>query len=306
MSKNPCIKICQFDADICVGCGRSKREIKAWKKLDKAAAGIKAPVIICSATPNYNDAERVYCIQHALDPNSCRGGFLNFLYQHCRTKANPFSMTPDVDGFLRYPSAAAYLVSLPYVTYLEDDAEYEIEDIHIPQNLPPEYTGYGFNARNGRMLASQIEERHQTKYWALISRNGRLRNSVLGLLTAIFHARVELEDTKFLVYAESSFVARAAYWALRAEGYEALLITGHDSTKTKESKRVQFVEGSTQILVGTSSLATGMDGVDKVANTLVILDDTPDDSLRRQLVGRVLPRGAAKQKRGTWVYRMVW
>ncbi len=36
MSKNPCIKICQFDADICVGCGRSKREIKAWKKLDKA------------------------------------------------------------------------------------------------------------------------------------------------------------------------------------------------------------------------------------------------------------------------------
>nr|WP_286945798.1 DUF1289 domain-containing protein [Pseudomonas sp. UBA6718] len=36
MSKNPCIKICQFDADICVGCGRSKREIKVWKKLDKA------------------------------------------------------------------------------------------------------------------------------------------------------------------------------------------------------------------------------------------------------------------------------
>ena len=85
-----------------------------------------------------------------------------------------------------------------------------------------------------------------------------------------------------------------------------LLLTGQDSTKIKELKRVQFVEGSAQILVGTSSLATGMDGVDKVANTLVILDDTPDDSLRRQLVGRVLPRGAAKQKRGTWVYRMVW
>jgi predicted Fe-S protein YdhL (DUF1289 family) len=36
MSKNPCIKVCKFDADICVGCGRSKREIKAWKKLDKS------------------------------------------------------------------------------------------------------------------------------------------------------------------------------------------------------------------------------------------------------------------------------
>lgn len=279
---------------------------KGWTKFDRMMPGMNAPVIICSATPNYNDAERVYCIQHALDPNSCRGGFLNFLYQHCRTKANPFSMTPDVDGFLRYPSAAAYLVSLPYVTYLEDDAEYEIEDIHIPQNLPPEYTVYGFNARNGRMLASQIEERHQTKYWALLNLDGSFRNSVLGLLTAIFHDRVELEDTKFLVYAESSSVAYAAYLALRAEGYEVLLLNGQDSTKNKEFKRVQFVDGPTQILVGTSSLATGMDGVDKVANTLVILDDTPDDSLRRQLVGRVLPRGAAKQKRGTWVYRMVW
>lgn len=33
--KDPCISVCQFNADICVGCGRSKREIRAWKKLDK-------------------------------------------------------------------------------------------------------------------------------------------------------------------------------------------------------------------------------------------------------------------------------
>ena len=33
--KDPCISICKFNDDICVGCGRSKREIKAWKKLDK-------------------------------------------------------------------------------------------------------------------------------------------------------------------------------------------------------------------------------------------------------------------------------
>ncbi|WP_285423305.1 MULTISPECIES: DUF1289 domain-containing protein [unclassified Pseudomonas] len=34
-SKNPCISICKFDDDICIGCGRSKREIKSWKKMDK-------------------------------------------------------------------------------------------------------------------------------------------------------------------------------------------------------------------------------------------------------------------------------
>ena len=35
-TKDPCISLCKFSDDICVGCGRSKREIKAWKKLDKA------------------------------------------------------------------------------------------------------------------------------------------------------------------------------------------------------------------------------------------------------------------------------
>ncbi|ETK15927.1 hypothetical protein H097_22458 [Pseudomonas sp. FH4] len=34
-TKDPCINICKFSDDICVGCGRSKREIRAWKKLDK-------------------------------------------------------------------------------------------------------------------------------------------------------------------------------------------------------------------------------------------------------------------------------
>ena len=34
--KDPCISICKFNDDNYVGCGRSKREIRAWKKLDKA------------------------------------------------------------------------------------------------------------------------------------------------------------------------------------------------------------------------------------------------------------------------------
>ena len=34
-TRNPCISLCKFDADICIGCGRSKKEIKGWKKMDK-------------------------------------------------------------------------------------------------------------------------------------------------------------------------------------------------------------------------------------------------------------------------------
>ncbi|MDF3933498.1 DUF1289 domain-containing protein [Pseudomonas citronellolis] len=33
--KDPCIKVCEFDDGVCRGCGRSRAEIKAWKRLDK-------------------------------------------------------------------------------------------------------------------------------------------------------------------------------------------------------------------------------------------------------------------------------
>ena len=36
-TKDPCMGVCKFTDDICLGCGRTKREIKAWKKLDKDA-----------------------------------------------------------------------------------------------------------------------------------------------------------------------------------------------------------------------------------------------------------------------------
>lgn len=34
-TQNPCISLCKFDQEICLGCGRSKREIKSWKKMEK-------------------------------------------------------------------------------------------------------------------------------------------------------------------------------------------------------------------------------------------------------------------------------
>ncbi|TLX56564.1 DUF1289 domain-containing protein [Stutzerimonas nosocomialis] len=36
--KSPCIKVCEFDQDVCRGCGRTRQEIKGWKKLDKSEA----------------------------------------------------------------------------------------------------------------------------------------------------------------------------------------------------------------------------------------------------------------------------
>jgi predicted Fe-S protein YdhL (DUF1289 family) len=35
-SKDPCISVCKFTAEICVGCGRTKDEIRKWKKMKRS------------------------------------------------------------------------------------------------------------------------------------------------------------------------------------------------------------------------------------------------------------------------------
>lgn len=48
---NPCVDLCKLKDDICVGCGRSRDEIKRWKKLknkERKAVRQQAP----SASPS--------------------------------------------------------------------------------------------------------------------------------------------------------------------------------------------------------------------------------------------------------------
>lgn len=32
-AKNPCISICKLKGDVCIGCGRSRDEMKDWKRM---------------------------------------------------------------------------------------------------------------------------------------------------------------------------------------------------------------------------------------------------------------------------------
>ena len=45
--ENPCISICQLSGDLCVSCGRSKEDIRKWKRMkrpEKMAAVQRASV----------------------------------------------------------------------------------------------------------------------------------------------------------------------------------------------------------------------------------------------------------------------
>ena len=277
---------------------------KGWRKFDRLAGGVNAPIIVCSATPNYNDAERVYCIQHVLDPFNTKGGFLDFVYKHCTTEPNHFGATPIVTGFRNHADAAEYLSSLPYVAYLPDDTVLAIQDIDLDLDkyVPADLLGLGLNHRTRRITASAMEERHQVKYHKLLDSEGLLRQDVYEVLSEL----VGNATTPVLLYCSSSRVAEGLAEQCKGRGVSYGLITGTVSTKQKARIKQSFIDGELDVLIGTSSLATGMDGVDKMCDTLIIVDDTDDDALRRQLMGRILPRGLDTDTTGKTVYRLVF
>lgn len=272
-----------------------------WKKLDRLAASLDAPLVLASATPNYNDADRVYCIQHVLDPHSVRGGFLAFVYAHCETRQNPFGAMPEVTGFKRFPDAAAYLASLPGVEYLPDDLVYQITDVPVVTVATPELDTYGLNIRSSRIVASQIEERHVRVNLALVDDYGKVRDHIYEIFTSL----VESTDTPTLVFANHASVAEALGASLREHNVVHAVVTGASPAKHKTAAIQDFTANRLDVLVGTATLATGTDGMDKMCDHLVILDDTDDDALRRQLIGRIMPRGADTDASKKLVHRLV-
>lgn len=278
-------------------------QAQGWKKLERISRGLQAPLIICSATPNYNDVERCYCVQKIVDPDSTRGGYLEFLYQHCETRQSPFSMTPEVVGFRSQQSAAEFLAAMRNVLHVPDDVDYTVQDVPLPRQMSLEFDEYGLSPFGPRLMASQIEARHTERRFNLVDTNDQFRQSVYDELSRLVG---DLPPTKVLMFCNSSRIAEALHQCLCSNGVPAGIITGKDSKKVKEKELHRFISGDMEVLVGTASIATGTDGIDKVSDLLILVDDTDDESLRRQIIGRILPRGADTDASKKVIYRLTF
>lgn len=278
-------------------------QAQGWKKLERISRGLQAPLIICSATPNYNDVERCYCVQKIVDPDSTRGGYLEFLYQHCETRQSPFSMTPEVVGFRSQQSAAEFLAAMRNVLHVPDDVDYTVQDVPLPRQMSLEFDEYGLSPFGQRLMASQIEARHTERRFNLVDANDQFRQSVYDELSRLVG---DLPPTKVLMFCNSSRIAEALYQCLCSNNVPAGIITGKDSKKVKEKELHRFIHGDVEVLVGTASIATGTDGIDKVSDLLILVDDTDDESLRRQIIGRILPRGADTDASKKVIYRLIF
>lgn len=260
---------------------------KGWKKLRTQSRHMLAPLLILSATPNYNDAERVYCVEYVLEPNG-KGDFISWLYNNCETEQNPFGIMPKVIGFRDGKPAKEHLAALPHVYYIEDPYEnFTVGDIYFDVDLPDEFLEYGMDRRKRRIMASQMEERASARRLQYIDDDGFLRDEVYSELENL----VGQAHTQVLVFCARSTIAQVAHDTAIRNGAKSAIVTGKIAKSEARETLHRFRSGAYDVLFGTATMATGVDGLDKVCDMLILLDDTDDGSLRRQVIGRILPRG---------------
>ena len=297
------------------------RTAAGWKKVHAVHKGLKAPMVIMSAHPNYNDPERVYCAAAIIDPPLIKGGFLQFLADHCVTELNPFSAIPLFKSFRNHASHIDFLNALPCTSYVADDVDFEIIDLRIPVPVTSRpiqillrYGVYQHTVYKPRVCAS-LKEREiaieKSLYCpslnnvALGSQRRRLRSRILSEIKLL----IENSSTPVIIYARTSTIAKLIVENLKLQDpYQlrpVMYIDGKTPKKTRKDILKRFKQGHVGVLVCTAAIVTGTDGLDKVCDTLILAQDTDDNVLRRQLIGRILPRGTDTDASAKKIYRIV-
>lgn len=263
-----------------------KQSSQGWKKFDAHMRKTKAPVIGGSATPQYNDPERVYCVMHGLDAENNRGGFIGWLHRHCFTEENPHGSIPIVTGLRDFESPQEMLASLPYVAFLADESPDIVKDIELPAYTHEHFDDYHLDHRRERVMSSQMEIKHRRRLESILTVHGLFTDDVERELNKILDA-----NKRVIVFLQHSEIAKQVHVLFQEAGLNAGYVDGDTTPTHKETVIELFRQGMFDILIGTATMATGTDGLDKVCDVMVILDDIEDDALREQLVGRVKPRG---------------
>ena len=271
---------------------------QGWKKLRTHTDRLADPVIIMSATPYWNSAERVFCAKRIVEGY---GDYQKFIMDECWLEPNRYSKLPTVLGFRNYESTEEWMAAQAWTCYLPDTREIDIVDVEYPGYEPQELIDYGLNRRRNRIMASDMEERHVLRRFNLLDDEQFLRPEVFDVLVGL----TGNATGPVVMYCNSSFIAEGVFSTLQYNSARAELLTGNVSPKKGSAILDRFKAGELDVLVGTATMRTGTDGLDRVCDTLIIIDDTEDDAARQQLIGRILPRGVEQPIDNKRVWRLV-
>jgi superfamily II DNA or RNA helicase len=155
--------------------------------------------------------------------------------------------------------------------------------------------------KNNEYTILDIEADHLYEEASSIKSNDFLGQEQL-MLNARLDAILPYVNTamgKTVIYtAYVSGIEERIYDYLTQRGFKVGVYTGSKSKLDRESALTDFIDGDLDVLVGSRPIGTGVDGLQKISDTLIPLSLPWTDAELVQLVGRLSRKGCAFKETG--------
>ena len=275
---------------------RSAQQTRAVKNIPAAHR------VALTGTPILRYVDDLWSILNFLDPQYACNSYHTFVDYFCEQQQTPWG--PKIVGMTKNPNKIALLNALLDFISVRNAVKVGAGKTREIVRLPMTKKQRELYKKEKQLLLDELPENCTIANGAVLTIRLMQTTSWPGLFEPGEHGPkfewvLEMcknnPTEKIVVFSVFERTATALKLFLEDNGIHASTITGKQKAETNEKSRSTFIEGKSQVLIGTiGAMGQGYDGLQEVSHTLIFVDRDWSPEILKQAEDRLNRMGQKK------------
>ena len=258
--------------------------------------------VALTGTPILRYVDDLWSILNFLDPQYACNSYHTFVDYFCEQQQTPWG--PKIVGMTKNPNKIALLNALLDFISVRNAVKVGVGKTREIVRLPMTKKQRELYKKEKQLLLDELPENCTIANGAVLTIRLMQTTSWPGLFEPGEHGPkfewvLEMcknnPTEKIVVFSVFERTATALKLFLEDNGIHASTITGKQKAETNEKSRSTFIEGDSQVLIGTiGAMGQGYDGLQEVSHTLIFVDRDWSPEILKQAEDRLNRMGQKK------------
>ena len=258
--------------------------------------------VALTGTPILRYVDDLWSILNFLDPQYACNSYHTFVDYFCEQQQTPWG--PKIVGMTKNPNKIALLNALLDFISVRNAVKVGAGKTRETVRLPMTKKQRELYRKEKQLLLDELPENCTIANGAVLTIRLMQTTSWPGLFELGEHGPkfewvLEMcknnPTEKIVVFSVFERTATALKLFLEDNGIHASTITGKQKAETNEKSRSTFIEGDSQVLIGTiGAMGQGYDGLQEVSHTLIFVDRDWSPEILKQAEDRLNRMGQKK------------
>lgn len=258
--------------------------------------------VALTGTPILRYVDDLWSILNFLDPQYACNSYHTFVDYFCEQQQTPWG--PKIVGMTKNPNKIALLNALLDFISVRNAVKVGAGKTRETVRLPMAKKQRELYRKEKQLLLDELPENCTIANGAVLTIRLMQTTSWPGLFEPGEHGPkfewvLEMcknnPTEKIVVFSVFERTATALKMFLEDNGIHASTITGKQKAETNEKSRSTFIEGDSQVLIGTiGAMGQGYDGLQEVSHTLIFVDRDWSPEILKQAEDRLNRMGQKK------------